>query len=716
MAVEFRNNTDAKINSIYRPSEKIQRDRRHVYSRFADMKNGRNVRGIDLERIWEKAEKQYESWRTQSDPDNWQSNIVSPLTTTIVERALAEMDGQVVRPRISGDGPEDKPKAKLMKHIVDYTWTKGDADITMSEVLKDILVYGKGIWQEDFFIDKREVSYLKKFDLENKIEEYEKKIIYDFNDVYGERVPLYDFFIDPNAWTINRGRYKAKDCIRRYVMDYDAFLEMFQDSIWDKEGAVKYVKPGQRSDYYQFYQPSNGVTSNEVEVYFYWGRVPDKLIIVANDVVIRDGPNPYRHKRLPFAEGNDVKRTLGFWPRGEPELLSSIQDELTTMKRMRLDKQHMDLLKPTFVSNRELMEEDENIVHPGAFIPVDDPSSVKQPQYSDINPSSYREEELLKEEGREVTGVINPSPSGTATGAAIDKESTMKIIQHKLLGISREMATEITRLRVSNIVQFYSMPNAEKIIGKEGSDNYRRIVTKDIALEVGKNGDLLEKKAKGDNYFDVTPELIIPYYGSYNIVLSAEPSLPLSKPMRQQKANEFLSQPIVASAFESGYWDSNKAADMLAEINDFNPDDFKTESSEEEAPLVDEQVLIELANRENEALMSGKELPGTPYAPRAHTELHLAYMGSEDFKRAVKGDPEGAVARAFTRHILEESRAQAARDAGSPEGDLKGTGRVGGPTTQGEITDEGPSIQAGDLKAMNPNKIVGSEQVPRGVK
>jgi len=121
--IQFKDKKDATINSIYKPSDEIQAVRRNVYERFHLMKAGRVDRyGNDLEAKWRKWEKQYEAWRPDRSADDWQSTIVPPFTTTIVEKALAEMIDQTVQPTIVARGIEDIPKAKLMNYIKDYTW------------------------------------------------------------------------------------------------------------------------------------------------------------------------------------------------------------------------------------------------------------------------------------------------------------------------------------------------------------------------------------------------------------------------------------------------------------------------------------------------------------------------------------------------------------------------------------------------------------------
>lgn len=703
--IKFRKNNDAHINSIYKPPENIQKDRESVYKRYADMKNARNMNGTSLESLWDKWEKQYEAWRPNKSADDWQSNIVPPFTTTVVERALAEIVDQTIQPKAVPRGPEDVVKAKVINYVKDYTWEIGDGDLNLYASLKQALVFGKTVWQEDYWQDKRTVKVLKRFNPDTNEEEYVERDIMDFDDVYGETIDLRNFFIDPMARTINMGRYKANDCIRRHIMNFDTFQENFIGSRYDQFGVAKLVKPGGDLNYWQFYQPPEQMDKeNQVEVLFYWGRRPDKLIIVANDVVIRDGPNPYNHKQLPFAEGSDVPRLQGFWARGEPQLLESIQDELTTLRRMRIDRQHMDIWKMFLVSNRETLDDEEAIIAPSRFLYVDDPNnSIKALEYRDLNPSAYQEEDRLKQDGREVTGIESPQAAGTATEAAIFKESTMKALRLKIWLLSRELLTNIVRLRVPNIVQYYSTPKVVNIMGEKKFAQYRQIRTDNVELSLEKGGGLREERKKGDYFFIVSPEMITPQYGSYDLKLSGSPTFPVSKPLQQQRTAEYLQHPVIQGAIQRGYYDIAKVADFYTETMDYDPDDLKAETEPQEQSPIDESTLYELANRENEIMLSGVERPGTPNSTRSHTDIHLAFMSSPTFKE--RGNEQ--VIAIFSKHIMEEAQAQEARAQASPEQMMaQMPGQQAGPNNTAE------GVMASPAKAAMPDKMIGGEQAP----
>jgi hypothetical protein len=199
--------------------------------------------------------------------------------------------------------------------------------------------------------------------------------------------------------------------------------------------------------------------------------------------------------------------------------------------------------------------------------------------------------------------------------------------------------------------------------------------------------------------------MITPQYGGFDYKMTGEPSFPISKPLQQQKVAEFMQHPVITLAIQNGYYDVGKMADALSEINEFDPDEFKTEETGGygEGTMVDETQLLELANRENEIMLKGKRLEPTAYATRTHTDVHLAFMSSDEFKSAVQTNRE--ILANFMYHCLGEEKAQQIR--GQAKG---GMAQMGG-TPQNT---ESQGIMQGEAKATMPGKMMGSELAPSG--
>lgn len=749
-------NPQARINTELGLNDELSFWKKHSYRRFQLMKDSRQQNG--RENKWDMWQKQYEAWRPPKSLDDWQSNIVPPFTTSVVEAALSEMIDQTLQPQVGARKREYVPHATVLDFVKNYSWDIGYGDMELFKAIKQNLILGTTFWQEYYWQDKRTVKQVVKYNPQTGREEYKEVEFTDFDDVYGEAVNLWDIWFDPQARSVNTGPYKAQDGIRRYIMHIDTFRQTFVGSKWDIYGLATKVKPGGDVNYFQFYQPPMGIDRGSyVEVLWHWIRNPDALIILANDVPFYCGPNPYRHKQLPFAGAQDIVDPWSIYGKGEPALLESIQDELTTGRRMRLDRQKLDIYKMIFINNRETLTDQDLIPAPMKPVYVDDVQGVKAFEYGDINPSAYREEALLKEDGTRVTGVddraqsVSPRAS-TATESAILKEATLKRLRMKIWVLSRTLLSEQVRLRVPNIIQYYRTPKIQKIMGEDSMDKYfriqevanegrllrsgndfyemeyRTIVTKNKELKRGKNGDVQVNDKRGDNFFMVSPDLL-PYTDAVlNYKLTAEPTFPLSKPLLQQKVNEMFANPLVLKAFETGYYDFRKGADKVLEVNDFEPEDFhgqEAKDSPDNKPIIDPIEMMNFAHRENEMLMRGENLISTPYSTPEHTAIHTTYMESEDFKR--RATPE--IVYQFKTHIAGEDFAQSGRREAIKYGAMQQQGQQlpalaaggqgnlppelqGGTPGAGVRTKETQGIEAGDAKAALPAQLRGSELLP----
>jgi hypothetical protein len=749
---------------------------KYTYRRFYDIRNDPKRQEImsSIER-WRGA---WEALRTARDPDDWQSNYFIPLTTSIVEQLLAEMIDQKPQPIILPFSRDDKPKAMVMRHIFDRSWEIADGDIELFDIIKNALIEGTGMAQEYYFKDRRitrRPSGFKQVGKE-KLVQYENMDEVDYDDVYMEAVRNDDIFVDPDARDINRGPYKAKDIFRRYILDIDDFRTFFVNSSWDQLGNAKLVEPGKGdTNYYENYKPPQGIDrARQVEVLWHWMRKPeDALNLIANDVVIRMGPNPYNHKQLPFARAVDIRRTHQFYGKGESELLDSIQEELNTYRRQLMDRAHLDIDKMAFVSRNETLDERDLIARPHGLVPVEDPQSIKFAEYGDVPRSVEMIQNNLQSDAVKVTGVENrdtgmPTPS-TATEAAILTEKTTKRIKMKLRLLEKGFLVDIGRLRVANIIQFYSQPRMERIIGPENSEkfriqieklsmenklvidqgqyykkSYRELRLQDKELFLDEAGNPQERPIKGISFFEATPDTFIPMArGGFDIRFEAGSTMPISKPLMQAKIVEMFDRLAPVASAGMGY-DIVKLGDAVLEANDLDPIDFHLEEKQVQDPMQGRnQKLLQLASQENEMVTRGEPIPplGTPGSSPIHTEIHIAYLKSPKIQftdadmqvaqqlsqqAQMGGGLAGTLAKVSKQspaiqllvHILGEMMVQKAR-MGADEQQQSVLQPGGGqpqpqsPQPQNGI-ESGMGNEGNAMKQMMPNRMQGGADVPRG--
>ena len=730
---------EPKIRKYYKPNEKEEASIAHVYDRYYAMKD--NPARLDAEKEWDKAET---AWDQASKDDEkleeWQADYYVPLTTSTVEQILSEMVDQSPQPILLPLSSEDKPRATVMKHTFEFTWGVADGDEELENVLKDCLIYGNGFAQEYYWKDRRIVRSLVGVKKEKglRMPEYKETEVFEYDDCYMESVSPYELYFDESARTINRGPYKARDVVRRYIMKLDDFKTFFSGDVWDPLNNVRFVRPGGDTNWYSKYRPPEDVNKkDEVEVLWYWSRSPnDSLRIVANDVLIKDGPNPYKHKQLPFAMTYDVKRPHKFYHKGEPKLLESIQKELNIIRRMITDRNHLDIDKMWLVGRNEMMNEDDSMSRPHGIIRVDDPSNYKPVEYGDIPGSVTLTMGELAKDATRVTGVndrfsIGATPM-TATDAAIKKEQMMQSIKAKLRRLENGFLIDIGRMRVSNIIQFYSQPRLEEIIGEAGvkefedqkqaaiksgytfddaveiegkkyKKEYRDIRVKDKMLQTDVRGQVQEIPQKGYSFFKLKPEYFVPVArGGFQISFKAGSTMPVSKTLMVKQTQDAVTQLMPLATAGVGY-DPVKLGDELLRSLDKDPEDYKLEQPEKDVTQAREEILINLASTENEQVSKGAPIPemGTPYATAAHTAIHTAYM------RSSKGKALSEPAfKMLSKHTMGEITAQEMRgDVASMTGQESPTAPNANGATQPSAGSSPPYNET--AKAINPLMIQG---------
>jgi hypothetical protein len=712
MAIPYK---EPGITKVYRPSEKENDHRKHLYERKQDMADAR----APEENNWEKWQKQWEAWRPPKGANDWLSDIYIPITTSIIEAQLSEIINQELKPWVIARGVEDESKATVMNAILEYTWDVSKSDLALFDIIKDSLIFGTGIGQEYYWKQPRTIRTA-----DGKTQE-----VIEYDDCFLEAVRLQDFYKDEKGRSFF-GPYACRDAIRRYVMNYEDFRNFFKGPIWDPMGNAALVKPGGDTNYYEFFKPPEGMNHNkEVEVLWYWNKPDDCLDIVANDVMVRMGPNPNKHKQLGFVRAVDVKRPYQFYGKGEAELLESLQEETNTIRRMLIDRNHLDLDKPVFASDTLTIEDEDAIAGPHKIINVSDVNAIKFPEYSDVSRSVFDTLTMLNDDKVRVTGMDERQQSvasaGTATEAAILKEATLKRINMKIWNIKNDTLVDIGRLRVANIMQFYSQPKIEKIVGEiaigkakaEGTlfkvkgetfkTSFRNIRLQDKKLDLNPTtGDVRELPSRGNSFFEARPEFFMPTYGGFDIRYKATSSMPISKPLEQQKTDEMYDRLITNPTVDP--W---KLAELELKSRDKDPEAFKImppgQQKLEGAQL---QKMIDLAGMENDEMVRGNEIGPTPYASPAHTEIHIAYIKSEQFKKDVPVDDEKII-QIFTNHVMGEIMAETARESGGQQGQPD----KGGQMPPGAQPGMPGAPQDMAMQDVAPSRIMGGNEVQSGV-
>lgn len=688
------------LKNHWKPNDEEEEARKLVYDRYKNMKNSPERKAAEID--WDYGDKQYQAWVEEQDEDDHRTNVNKPMAFAVIETICQETIDRNSRPKAHPRRHDDTTKTNFINDVLGYSFDISNFDYQFFLTKKESLIRGTAVMMEYYRDERRMVGDLEITEGEDgePQEEYKQVERVDFDDLYTEYIPVEMFYIDPGANHID----KARDCIYREIIHIDEFYRRYSKKKDFKN--IEYVKMGGDTNRYTYYETAKDIDqAEEVEVLHYYNRSLDKYTVVANDITIRHTPLPFPHKELPFTVLYCYKRPNKFYGIGIPKIIQGLVEEKNTLSNLRIDGQKMQLHKMFFYDDSIDLDELDLVTRPYGGIPLNTqgrPLSqlVQWVEYSDMHPSTYQEDEILTDDIRRTLGVDDRvqglNVGGTATEAAILKESAMKRINMIASLWEVDSLVRLGRLRLENIKFFYPLPKIKRVIENDHTkiESEDRIISiKGKEYTINEDGGLDMSEVEGYSYFKMNEENEKYLEGEFDIVILPEANMPLSKPLQQAKVTEMF-QLLTNHPVLMGAIDPIKAVRRY--INVFDESD---EAWMMDGIKTDAEMEIQ-AEAENELMASGYPLPPTPNANEHHTMIH---MNKVEVLMA-GGTQDQNILSVFERHISGEA-------AGS--GALQGPAEHGGPR---EGAPEGqppqPNMNPVDI---NPSNLEGMGGPPEGL-
>jgi len=401
------------------------------------------------EEKWKKFYKMYRSYLEEKKEDK--SNIFVPYIFGIVEAVVPRLTDTIFRqkpylrplPRTT----DDIQAAEGMESLLDYQMDKMKMKRKCTEWFKEACMYGPGILKVIWKTRKHKVTERVPKPINNPLDVYESLINGRFEEVEREVkeydgpdievVDIFDFYVDPYAEDIDDARY----VIHRSVKSMKHIRSMARKGIYhniDNIGsgeAPDHEASKRQADIEQATVPMHD--DEMVEILEYWEN--DRVITVANETVIRDEPNPYHHKKIPFVKVVDTQVPKEFWGIGEVEPNEKLQHELNTLRNQRIDNLSLAINNMFLVSSQAGIDPDELVWRPNGIVWTNKPDvreAMQQIGPTNVSPSAYQEEEVAKRDMQETSAVVQyikgVEPSGEATATEItslQREANYRFMQ-----------------------------------------------------------------------------------------------------------------------------------------------------------------------------------------------------------------------------------------------------------------------------------------------
>lgn len=693
----------AVINRGYNPNKRRRMIRRAVYARWYWLRDDPNRK--EQEEDWDVADKEFTMYAPPRDPDDWEADLHLPDAFSAIQAQMQETIERKARPHLSGTEQSDEPVAEFRNSIMEYNMNNTGYDYQYYLAKLSAASRGTSFLMDYWRTEKRTVK--DPSDLKNGELVYTEREIIDFDDDYTEWIPNEFVYIDEKARSVD----EANDGFRREIINVDAFHAKYDN----KPGwfDTEYVYAGGDRSTRSFFRMPQDITEQDVEVLHYYNRMTDSYWCVANNVVVYDSPLPWKHKELPFVAVYQYRVPGRFWGMGIPKITHMLSEERRSIRNLNMDRQKLQIHK-MFLHNSMFDLDDEDLVtRPHGLISVDTGgqplnNAIQAVEYGDVAPSYFKTEEILLEDLRRATGIDDRiegvQSGGTATEAAILKESALKRVN--LISITNEMdaVIRIGRLKWSNIQFFYPVPRIERITEdnqEREQKTYRKITVNGRKFDIkDENGSkvLRMEDIRGNSALTIDKTMAKYLEGDADVYVDADIFTPISKAIEQTKKTElfslFLSNPATLAKM-----DLDGAMEDVATTNGIKPDTWLKN------PYGSHQDAMMQADAENFVMAAGQPLAGTPGASEDHTLVHLMFTKTEEFKNLPQTTQQIIMDHILQEHDANPATGQAS-DLLSAHGLTPGAPQIptpgmGSPFAVGAGQTTQPQAQTADLQPTN---------------
>jgi len=517
---------------------------------------------------------------------------------------------------------------------------------------------------------KEEQEKMRKLIMEEKKPLTKKKTVVEYDDIAHIHVPSEELFIDPDAWTL-RGKYgEAMDVTWRSIMGLEQFRkEMLNsgDPYIIKENVDRVSTAEESASDYDserafFTVPSDISGKHKVEVLRYYNQATDKFYIIANDVLVRKGPLPFNHKRIPFARHRYMVKDDQFYGIGLAAVLESLQSEDEVSRNAALELMNINLHPDLFI-NTDVFEDVDNSmnriegnqkIEVGGSVGPDNIRWFEGPQLR----SDWRmmrsdlESDAIKISGINATAYSMPKPGEPVRNNLMSLESSLKMIKKGIRNWGYGMREAI--LQTLEIMQQKYPASFEEQMGGDskkfmsiakqhaGGVNLEDLMPKSRKIKIeGKklieeNGVIREADLEKEEGNYSTFELKNQYLnlaGDLDVEIDMTQILPLSESQRAAKADEFV-KTLIPILQNPELLQNDAIQGILRFYYDANGVPQEIKDTLADAPSEESSHRAEM---QEEAIMQGQMVAGIPGESKDHVLHHAEWLIGKMTEMAQQG-------------------------------------------------------------------------------
>lgn len=408
--------------------------------------------------------------------DSWKSRAVKPVIRNKIMSIAAHVTARLLFPKIfayNQQDDEEEDAAIVLESLNEWAADKSNYPQTSLFAVITALWSPASIVYTDYVETYREVKRGKE-DGKYKTEVILDETLSGFMD---EVVPVDELFIE-NFY--EREIQRQGWLIRRKVQAYSLLKAKYEN----KYPNFKYVKPGiqilfndANSLFYEVYDSNMRPEMGE-EITF-WRKSDDLKIIMVNGIMMTDpdNPNPRNDKQYPFDKFgySIIDEGKCFYYKSLAAHMGPEAKIINTLYPLFIDGAYLSVMPPMINIGGDVIGSD--VIIPGSVTTLVDPGSDLKPLSIGQNNQGIKTamdalqkvEENINESSAEPLQQGQQQP-GDSTAYEI---SRIEQNANTVLGLFVKMVSEHVRafgiLRMGDILQYLTIPQAQTIEGKEGS-------------------------------------------------------------------------------------------------------------------------------------------------------------------------------------------------------------------------------------------------------
>jgi len=462
--------------------------------------------------------------RESQGKENWQSNVFHPVTKNKFKALLASVALDIPQTRIVAQNEKygrDASRADIMRNLVKFSYSQDNKEEQIFFEAWEALEKGTVIVYDGYLKSKAKQKIIKSFDtLTGEIETEEQEIETDAQCV-NFNVPLMNMYIkDVNIFDIQK--QPALCWVER--MEVKEFEKEFgkYKNYKDVKTSNELIDKNEEDVYFREHWQERTEKDEPIEVIRYYNKGNDEFIVLANGVLLLNSPLLLgkKQKKYPFAKTVfEPLATDFFYGNSLPNSLMGEQDVINALFNMSLDKTYKAMVPSLLIgnTNKDDFDLEDQEVGIDTKIYVQDIAQVKELPVKGIDQSDVKMIELISR-GLDLSSVDSNQQGVTGKGVTAREVVIADKNAKKLKGIMYLFLTSLwiqkMKLRVMNILTYYTQAKIEKIAGEDGEipEKYQLFNVDGVELSDGKKGTLgiqmvgTEKDLPKQNELDIQEE------------------------------------------------------------------------------------------------------------------------------------------------------------------------------------------------------------------